>query len=587
MVEEISNLASEGPMTRIVFVALTLWMLAANFAQAQMMMMSQQELKLPDAQDCPIEKPFSPQPEKIESTSEGTRIVYPMDGYVIRRIEFKGVQAPTDIEINWVPRDDPETWGTTSAQLSIKSSDECHFNWFFAPGNVPAKQIEVRSRRQISGLTVLFSDKTWDHEGNCSAKELCPKLVSTSKQCEERPNSNACGTFLSLFKKLTESEQCRRSGDFSPVPGAWVCDELQQSAVMEGSINTLKRLRKLRNATATSFYASQEFRGILDGYLLEEYLDGRDEPKPTPSNDTRPKKIAKWRDNEKAPLNSGYTELSGSDAVRFLTGNSVIIKSTDTPRSWRTFPEDTTNLYYFADRRTAYECSGDDCWTSRWKVDDKDVCFESPLQFCDEPEHKTWTAPRIFEAPHSNKGTGKIGVYLTNKFIMHSVVRGNVTIAPLFDANGTGKMTEVNAKDFAQEIEASSKFSGGDQKVPIVGRRAIAFLIGNTFISDETVTDDQGNIRLCPKQGLYYSPDGRVITFDCDHNNDRWSMHITHWKSSSSGLCSGDGTFGCGDRFATVYLTPSNKKDVWFVMTEQAYPDKRVLAHEGNIFNFK
>jgi hypothetical protein len=174
---------------------------------------------------------------------------------------------------------------------------------------------------------------------------------------------------------------------------------------------------------------------------------------------------------------------------------------------------------------------------------------------------------------------------------MHSVVRGNVTIASLFDANGTGKMTEVNAKDFAQEIEASSKFSGGDQKVPIVGRRAIPFLIGNTFISDETVTDDQGNIRLCPKQGLYYSPDGRVIAFDCDHNNDGWSMHITHWKSSSSGLCmediSGDGTFGCGDHFATAYLTPSNKKDVWFVMTEQAYPDKRVLAHEGNIFNFK
>lgn len=225
-------------MTRIAFVALTLWMLAANFAQAQMMMMSQQELKLPDAQDCPIEKPFSPQPEKIESTSEGTRIVYPMDGYVIRRIEFKGAQAPTDIEINWVPRDDPETWGTRSAQLSVKSSDECHFNWFFAPGNVPAKQIKVRSRGQISGLTVLFSDKTWDHEGNCSATELCPKLVSTSKQCEERPNSNACGAFLSLFKKLTESEQCRRSGDFSPVPGAWVCDELQQSAVRKTQLTS-------------------------------------------------------------------------------------------------------------------------------------------------------------------------------------------------------------------------------------------------------------------------------------------------------------------------------------------------------------
>ena len=580
-------------MIRLIFGALALFLLSSNVAHAQMMMMSQQQLNFPDSRDCPIEQPFSPTPEKIETGADGTSIVFPMNGYRIRRMEFKGIETPTDIEITWVPKEQPEKWGTRTGQMSIKSSDQCHVIWFFAPIDVPTKQIEVRSRGQISGLTISFSDKTWDHEGTCSARTLCPALVSNGKRCESRPHSNSCETFLSLFKKLTETEQCRRSGDSSPVPGIWVCDELlQRNDVFDGSINILKRLKKQKNKEAPTFYGSREFRRTLDGALLEEYFDGRDEPTPPPSFYTPPdpRKIAKWRDNKKALLNAGYTELSGSDAVRFLAGNSVVIRSMDTPSGWRTFPENTTNLYYFSDQRTAYECAGIDCWTSHWKVNGKDVCFEMP-ESCDEPQYKTYTAPRIFKAPHPNIRTGKIGVYLTNNFIMHSVIRGNATIAPLFDTNATPKMTEVNAKDFAQEIEASSKFSGGDQKVPIVGHRAIPFMIGHTFISDETVTDDQGNVHLCPKQGVYYSPDGRVITFDCDHNNDRWSMHITRWKSSSNGLCMedlrGDGRFGCGDRFAVVYLTPSNKRDVWFVMTKQTYSDKKVLAHEGNIFNFK
>src|SRR5207344_2792771 len=99
----------------------------------------------------------------------------------------------------------------------------------------------------------------------------------------------------------------------------------------------------------------------------------------------------------------------------------------------------------------------------------------------------------------------------------------------------------------------SSKFSGGDKQVPVNGTRAISFLIGNTFISGETATDEHGDIHLCPRHGEYYSPDGRVIAFTCHHWPDRWSMHITHWKLASGRLCieelSGDGTFGCGDRF--------------------------------------
>jgi hypothetical protein len=185
--------------------------------------------------------------------------------------------------------------------------------------------------------------------------------------------------------------------------------------------------------------------------------------------------------------------------------------------------------------------------------------------------------------------TGRIGVYLTYKSIIHAVVRGNATIAPLLKPSGVGKMIEVNSADFAQEIEASSKFSGGDKQVPVNGTRAISFLIGNTFISGETATDEHG-VHLCPEQGYYYSPDGRIITFNCYHWPDFWGMHVTHWKLASGRLCiedlSGNGAFGCGDRFEIVYLTPFDRRDQWLVVTDD-FPLRKIVGYSGNVFNFK
>ena len=202
-------------------------------------------------------------------------------------------------------------------------------------------------------------------------------------------------------------------------------------------------------------------------------------------------------------------------------------------------------------------------------------------------------APRLFRAPHPDGRTGRIGIYLTSKSFLHVVVKGNAAITPLVDPNGAGKMIKVKSADFAQEIEASSNFSGGDKKVPIVGTRAIPLLIGNTFISGETVTDVRGGINLCPVQGYYYSPDGRIITFNCEHENawpDNWGMHMTRWKKLASGRpcfenLSGDGEFVCGNRFEVVYLTPSDQPNEWLVVTED-YP-RKIVGYSGNIFNFK
>ena len=176
---------------------------------------------------------------------------------------------------------------------------------------------------------------------------------------------------------------------------------------------------------------------------------------------------------------------------------------------------------------------------------------------------------------------------MTNKSDIHAVVRGNATIAPLVDANGVGKMIEVNSADFAQEIEAHGKFYSGD-KVLIKGPRAISLLIGNTFISGETAIDEHG-VHLCPVQGYYYSPDGRIITFNCHHWPDHWGMGVTHWKLASDRLCiedlSGNGAFGCGDRFERVYLVPSDRQNEWLIIMKD-FP-RKIVGYAGNIFNFK
>jgi hypothetical protein len=298
------------------------------------------------------------------------------------------------------------------------------------------------------------------------------------------------------------------------------------------------------------------------------------------------KKAGIFQDKIEALRKRGYVELSGDDAVRFLVGNSVVIRKIDAPKDFPT-PENERR-YYFSGAHTAYECTGNDCWTQSWKVDGNEICIEFPER-CDDTDNRRYLAPRLFRAPRPDQRTGRIGIYLTYKSIIHAVVKGNATIAPLVEPGGAGKMMEVNAADFTRDIEAASQFSGGDRKVPVTGSRAISLLKGNTFISGETATDEHGGVHLCPVQGTYYSPDGRIITFNCDHWPDSWGMHLTHWKLASGRLCiedlSGDGKFGCGDRFEIVYLTPSDKHDQWLVI-EEDFP-RKIFGYTGNVFNFK
>jgi hypothetical protein len=64
---------------------------------------------------------------------------------------------------------------------------------------------------------------------------------------------------------------------------------------------------------------------------------------------------------------------------------------------------------------------------------------------------------------------------------------------------------------------------------------------------------------------------------------------MTHWKLASGRLCfedlSGNGEFGCGDRFEAVYLTPSERPNEWLVVAED-FP-RKIVGYSGNIFNFR
>jgi hypothetical protein len=308
-------------------------------------------------------------------------------------------------------------------------------------------------------------------------------------------------------------------------------------------------------------------------------------------------RAALFQDKTEALLKRGYVELSGEDAVNFLVGNTIVIKKTDTPKGVAAV--DFDSRYYLVDRNAAYVCVANNCSTQSWKVDGWEICVELSEK-CDDQTYKSYDAPRVFKAPRPHERTGRIGIYLTFKSIVHAVVKGNTTIAPLIDPSGVGKMIEVNSADFSQEIgelysaeellrrSVQPRREQPGDKVLIKGPRAISLLIGNTFISGETATDEHGS-HPCPVQGYYYSPDGRIITFNCFHWPDHWGMSITHWKMSSGRLCIEDaenlGTFGCGDRFEKVYLTPSDRHDEWFVITED-FP-RQIFGHTGNVFNFK
>lgn len=289
-------------------------------------------------------------------------------------------------------------------------------------------------------------------------------------------------------------------------------------------------------------------------------------------------------DREQEFLKRGYTELSGEEAVRFLIGNTIVIRKIDAPK-WMLTEED--QRYYLRDARNVIICHPVDtsCFTFSWGMTGNMICLSLP---CSSPDTPYSANARVLKAPRLNERTGQIGLYIEYRDNVQSIVKGNATIANFTDTNLSAKLIEVNSNDFSGEIRAAKDKPDASARISIEGPHAASILIGNTFMTDETTTDDQGGVHLCPSEGYYYSPDGRLIKFQCEKNE--WSVFIQHWrlKSGSVGVEDDEDSrkFVYGGPIQSALLVPLEKGNLWNI-EGWVLGNKKALGYSGNALNFK
>jgi len=112
----------------------------------------------------------------------------------------------------------------------------------------------------------------------CPAKRLCPDLEKYYQTCSRTHASEECDTFVKIFRQLVPKYDCQRSFDHTPtkdytVPAVWVCKEiLAARGERPIFVESIKLLQELRSNDARSFFASADFRSVLDGELAETYI---------------------------------------------------------------------------------------------------------------------------------------------------------------------------------------------------------------------------------------------------------------------------------------------------------------------------
>jgi ABC transporter transmembrane region len=284
-----------------------------------------------------------------------------------------------------------------------------------------------------------------------------------------------------------------------------------------------------------------------------------------------------------------YAELTGADAARFLVGNSVILpeeKEGGTVAYQR-------RVYYFLDDRTVYQCtrtSEGSCQVGVWSVSENGICFGVDL--CAKPF-------AVFRSPswqEWGRRDGRLGIYLTHNHFAYKVVKGNWTGAPLFDVRVSGSAIELNRAEYADEAAEAVRSNLPPGQLRISGARALSLLIGSTFLSKDVQGGlKEGSVELCPEQGLYYSPEGFVLSFSCSRQSHSWSMDITRWRIVSGLLCGNDADhiqqFDCKGAVVTAVPVPqgtgtSGKMSV--LNYEGGEPVENALTgYAGNIFNFR
>jgi hypothetical protein len=288
---------------------------------------------------------------------------------------------------------------------------------------------------------------------------------------------------------------------------------------------------------------------------------------------------------------AGYSELSGPDAVRFLVGNSVLIRKVDD--SGTDYKQAEYNrIYYFLDDQTIYDCGmapEADCLVGSWSVKDDKICdIISCMPFA------------IFKSPKpddSGPDSGKLGVYLLYNYYAHDILKGDRTGSPRFDFRISANPIQLSRAELHNEFKQAAKHRGDrDTKIHVSGARAISLLVGNTFVSDHEAALSTGQpTKSCSRHGEYYSPDGRLISVTCVQSPHIWTIRISHWKISSGLLCrdgpgEDSGRFDCARAELTAIPAPhgEGESDKMLVLErEGSLLDGGLTGYAGNVFNFK
>jgi len=112
---------------------------------------------------------------------------------------------------------------------------------------------------------------------HCPASRRCPELEKQYQLCAHTHAPSACESFVAAFRELTAISDCQRQFDHTPtedytVPAIWLCGDLLKAEperwVLEEYIDLLQTLK---TTSARCFFASVEFRTVLDGHLAEEF----------------------------------------------------------------------------------------------------------------------------------------------------------------------------------------------------------------------------------------------------------------------------------------------------------------------------
>ncbi len=119
-------------------------------------------------------------------------------------------------------------------------------------------------------LAPLAASAQTTKPSNCPAASLCESLHQ-QYLLASKGDKQATKEFLVLFMKLVPKYDCMRSFDTAPVPAIWLCgDDIQFEAycqfVADSEDRDLKR-----------FFASPEFRSVLDGAVAEFYYKRSEE----------------------------------------------------------------------------------------------------------------------------------------------------------------------------------------------------------------------------------------------------------------------------------------------------------------------